>query len=109
MSLYHTFYTYFYTCEDTSNLLPSQRRLVVGIMVVEDGPGYAHERTHLLSPHTQGLDAELGRNGDTETASHITSMLSKEEQALSGTSIGERLPYNDYTTVDWLHELVNVL
>ena len=36
----------------------------------------------------------------------IFSQLSKEEQALSNTPIGERLPYNDYTTIDWLHDLV---
>ena len=36
------------------------------------------------------------------TSSH----LSKEEPALGSTAIGERLPYNDYTTIDWLHDLV---
>jgi chloride channel 3/4/5 len=34
------------------------------------------------------------------------SRISKDEAALSGTAVGERLAYNDYTTIDWLHELV---
>ncbi|KAF2088827.1 hypothetical protein K490DRAFT_38172 [Saccharata proteae CBS 121410] len=29
-----------------------------------------------------------------------------EEQLMSTSSVGERLPYNDYTTIDWLHDLV---
>ncbi|RMD41319.1 hypothetical protein DV735_g3810, partial [Chaetothyriales sp. CBS 134920] len=32
--------------------------------------------------------------------------VSKEEQLLGETAVGERLPYNDYTTIDWLHDLV---
>jgi chloride channel 3/4/5 len=44
--------------------------------------------------------------GDVE--SQLPSTLSKDEQALhlSSKAIGERLPYNDYTTIDWLHDLV---
>lgn len=44
--------------------------------------------------------------GDVE--SQLASAISKDEQALHLTSkaIGERLPYNDYTTIDWLHDLV---
>ncbi|KAA6409118.1 MAG: chloride channel 3 [Lasallia pustulata] len=38
--------------------------------------------------------------------SMLSSHLSKEEQALSSSTVGERLPYNDYTTIDWLHDLV---
>lgn len=37
----------------------------------------------------------------------ISSHISKEEHALGGTAVGERLPYNDYTTIDWLHEGVS--
>jgi hypothetical protein len=40
------------------------------------------------------------------SAYSIHSHLSKEEQLLGETSIGERLPYNNYTTIDWLHDLV---
>lgn len=36
----------------------------------------------------------------------VSSHISKEEQYLSHTSIGERLPYSSYTTIDWLHGLV---
>jgi chloride channel 3/4/5 len=36
----------------------------------------------------------------------MSSHLSKDEQLLGSTAIGERLPYNDYTTIDWLHDLV---
>ncbi|EPS41765.1 hypothetical protein H072_4278 [Dactylellina haptotyla CBS 200.50] len=35
-----------------------------------------------------------------------SSIISKEEQAMAATSLGERLPYNDYNTIDWLHDLV---
>jgi chloride channel 3/4/5 len=59
----------------------------------------AHERTHLVNRRVsqiQGADSH----------SVISSAVSKEERALGGTSIGERLPYNDYTTIDWLHDLV---
>jgi chloride channel 3/4/5 len=41
-----------------------------------------------------------------DTRSLLSSHVSKDEQALASTSIGERLPYNDYTTIDWLHDLV---
>ncbi|KAJ9607957.1 hypothetical protein H2200_008036 [Cladophialophora chaetospira] len=62
----------------------------------------AHEGTHLL-PH----DRRLGSLApDTDTASIVSSQISKEEQALSESAVGERLPYNDYTTIDWLHDLV---
>ena len=43
---------------------------------------------------------------DAETRSILSSHVSKAEQALAATPVGERLPYNDYTTIDWLHDLV---
>lgn len=43
---------------------------------------------------------------EADAVSIISSHISKEEQALGETALGERLPYNDYTTIDWLHELV---
>ena len=58
-----------------------------------------HERTHLLNPR-------IAQVQDEETYSVVSSAVSKEEQALGATAIGERLPYNDYTTIDWLHDLV---
>jgi len=33
------------------------------------------------------------------------SAISKDEAAVPGSAIGERLPYNDDTIVDWLHDL----
>jgi chloride channel 3/4/5 len=52
----------------------------------------------LLQPNTQPYD------GDVESL--LSSHLSKSERALHSTPLGERLPYNDYTTIDWLHDLV---
>ena len=66
----------------------------------EDTDG-AHERTVLLG-------ARLGSLRGDEAHSIIASAISKDEQALGSTAIGERLPYNDYTTIDWLHDLVGV-
>ena len=63
------------------------------------------ERTHLLvhAPHDRRLSA-LQHESDAQSI--ITSHLSKEELALGKTPLGERLPYNDYSTIDWLHDLV---
>ena len=62
----------------------------------------AHEETHLLSHHTY-LEA-VRREHDAQSV--ISSHISKEERVLGDTALGERLPYNDYTTIDWLHDLV---
>lgn len=63
----------------------------------------AHESTPLLDPRLASLG---GRKGST-AVSILSSHVSKEEQELGGTAVGERLPYNDYTTIDWLHDLVS--
>ncbi|XPS97967.1 hypothetical protein M3J09_007183 [Ascochyta lentis] len=63
----------------------------------------AAEHTPLL--HDPGL-SQLQHEQDLETASTISTTLSKEEQQLPDSTVGERLPYNDYTTIDWLHDLV---
>ena len=60
------------------------------------------ERSRLL-PHDPRLSIR-----DAETDSIISSHVSKEEQLLGETAVGERLPYNDYTTIDWLHDLVSI-
>ncbi|KAI4126068.1 MAG: hypothetical protein LQ338_003956 [Usnochroma carphineum] len=65
----------------------------------------ATERTHLLSRLAQDRRLSALQN-ETDAESTISTNVSKEEQLLSITSIGERLPYNDYTTIDWLHDLV---
>ncbi|KAF2686510.1 chloride channel-like protein 3 [Lentithecium fluviatile CBS 122367] len=67
----------------------------------------ATERTALLYHVANDRRlAELQHEQDEETRSIISSTVSKEEQAMGGSTVGERLPYNDYTTIDWLHELV---
>ncbi|KAF2722794.1 hypothetical protein K431DRAFT_221312 [Polychaeton citri CBS 116435] len=43
---------------------------------------------------------------DEEASSIVKSHVSIQEQKLADSAIGERLPYNDYTTIDWLHDLV---
>lgn len=66
---------------------------------------HADERTHLLP-----RDRRLGSvTLEADAASIVSSHISKEEQALGETAVGERLPYNDYTTIDWLHDLVSTL
>jgi chloride channel 3/4/5 len=59
------------------------------------------ENTHLL---TNRNHENVQREQDVQSI--ISSHVSKEEQALGYTPLGERLPYNDYTTIDWLHDLV---
>jgi chloride channel 3/4/5 len=63
----------------------------------------AGEHTPLL--HQNRL-SQLQHEQDEEANSIIASTVTKEEQQLAGSTVGERLPYNDYTTIDWLHDLV---
>lgn len=72
----------------------------------------ANERTSLL--HHDGQQHQpRERDGhlaiDEDVESTVLSHVSKEEQLLSDTAVGERLPYNDYTTIDWLHDLVGII
>lgn len=57
----------------------------------------------LRKPH--GLLTAV-RQQDNDANSVVSSHVSKEERVLGETAVGERLPYNDYTTIDWLHDLV---
>jgi len=68
----------------------------------------ANEQSPLLPGHGQVLqDRRLSRLQQDEVASSVVkSHVSVEEMAMGGSSIGERLAYNDYTTIDWLHDLV---
>lgn len=66
-------------------------------------PSNTGENTPLL--HQSRLE-QLQREHDEEAHSMIASSVSKEERELTGSTVGERLPYNDYTTIDWLHDLV---
>lgn len=63
-----------------------------------------NERTKLLSQAPN--DRRLSAVQHDDAQSVIGSYVSKDEQALSSAPVGERLPYNDYTTIDWLHDLV---
>lgn len=64
------------------------------------------ERTRLLSVSDQPQNRRLSRMIQDEASSIVDSHVSRQEKALSGSTVGERLPYNDYTTIDWLHDLV---
>jgi chloride channel 3/4/5 len=65
----------------------------------------ATERTKLL--YNAANDRRLSAvQQETEAQSLIGTHVSKDELALHSSPVGERLPYNDYTTIDWLHDLV---
>jgi hypothetical protein len=67
----------------------------------------ATERSHLL-PNGINDRRMSAVQQDNETRSILSSHVSKAEQALAATPVGERLPYNDYTTIDWLHDLAGL-
>lgn len=58
------------------------------------------ESSPLLGPATHSSDA------DVESLRSSTVSTSKHALHASSDAVGERLPYNDYTTIDWLHDLV---
>lgn len=68
--------------------------------------------TPLLGPRAAASSAPIRKLHHLEgspahsASSIISSHVSKDEQTLGALAIGERLPYNDYTTIDWLHDLV---
>lgn len=67
-----------------------------------------NRQTHTeASPLLGGILSTASADSDLESQL-APSAVSKSEQALHllSKSIGERLPYNDYTTIDWLHDLV---
>ena len=64
----------------------------------------ASEHTHLLPHAENGRVSALSQEVDAQSI--FSSHVSKAEQALAASPVGERLPYNDYTTIDWLHDLV---
>lgn len=68
----------------------------------------ATERSHLLPRLVHDRRFSAVQN-EADTDSVLSTHVSKEEQLLATTSVGERLPYNDYTTIDWLHDLVGPL
>ena len=67
----------------------------------------ATERTALLYHVANDRRlSQLQAEQNEDAASMISSNVTKEEQLMGSSSVGERLPYNDYTTIDWLHDLV---
>ena len=66
------------------------------------------ERTHLLSIGSQVDTTRLESPSprDVEARSLVSSFLTKEEELLGDTAVGEILPYNDYSSIDFLHDLV---
>ena len=69
-------------------------------------PERATERSRLLSGYHDRRFSTIQQ--EDEASSIIASYVSKDEQALGSATVGERLPYNDYTTIDWLHDLVSL-
>ncbi|KAK5114877.1 hypothetical protein LTR62_002035 [Meristemomyces frigidus] len=74
---------------------------------------YEDERSPLLQADESGRpplclhDRRLSKlRQDEEASSIVKSHVSVEEQKMADIAIGERLPYNDYSTIDWLHDLV---
>lgn len=70
----------------------------------------ADERQPLIASTIAVRDRGLakirqGEDGGSSVYSHITD----DELKLADASIGERLAYNDYTTIDWLHDLAGCL
>lgn len=67
----------------------------------QNAPAHSPTETSAL------LGDRLESHSEIDLESQLSGAIPKDEQALhSSKSIGERLPYNDYTTIDWLHDLV---
>jgi hypothetical protein len=75
--------------------------LTLAIMAESEEP---HERSRLLS--TASIVARRAVH-DVERQPSISSIISKDEEALGNTAVGEILPYNDYSSIDFLHDLVH--
>lgn len=73
-----------------------------------DTEDHADERSHLLPSKVRQRSRLQSIANEIDGASIASSQVSKEEHALGDTAVGERLPYNDYTTIDWLHDLVSI-
>lgn len=61
------------------------------------------ERSPLLMRHdaTDQQQSNVGQDSITKDPE-----ATAEEIKMADTAVGERLKYNDYTTIDWLHDLV---
>ncbi|KAK5002079.1 hypothetical protein LTR28_011860, partial [Elasticomyces elasticus] len=67
----------------------------------------ADERTRLLQGSAVDRRLSAVQQRDDAASSIVKSHVTVEEQAMAGSTVGERLAYNDYTTIDWLHDLVD--
>lgn len=70
---------------------------------------YTDEHSHLLPTSGRKHSRLRSIASEVDGRSISSSLISKEEQALGETAVGERLPYNEYTTIDWLHDLVSLI
>jgi chloride channel 3/4/5 len=64
------------------------------------------ERSPLLGHEGDGQARQLDQNSSSMAKDPEASA---EEVKMGETAVGERLKYNDYTTIDWLHDLVKCL
>ena len=64
------------------------------------------ERSPLLRHAGGNQAAQLHQNSGSMNKDPETTA---EEIKMADTAVGERLKYNDYTTIDWLHDLVHLL
>lgn len=62
------------------------------------------ERTPLLRHDGGNQPSQLTQSSNSMTKDSETTA---EEIKMADTAVGERLKYNDYTTIDWLHDLVH--
>ena len=66
---------------------------------------HSGERSPLLSEEA-GTRQRQRLEADGDAGSMLNLYLSKSEQRLGETYVGERLPYSDYSSIDFLHDLV---
>jgi hypothetical protein len=64
----------------------------------------ATERSPLLGHEGGNQSAQLTQNS---ISMNKDPEATAEEIKMGDTAVGERLKYNDYTTIDWLHDLVH--
>lgn len=84
-----------------------QTSFIVIAKMASQEHGLVDEHSHLLpKPYDRRRSRLRSIVAEIDGESIVSSHISKEEQALAETAVGERLPYNDYTTIDWLHDLV---
>lgn len=66
------------------------------------------ERTPLLTHEGEHQSQQLHESSSSSSMNKDPEATA-EEVKMADTAVGERLKYNDYTTIDWLHDLVQRL